>query len=293
MKEGGLRSVTGLWVVTTVASCALTVVSCAPSFASPVEAQLERGKSIYEQGCATEACHGTKGEGIASETGFKAWPTVGDDFQRRNPTAQVVFDVVRSGGERSLRALTDQQVYDSIAYELSLNGVTLAESIEADNAFLVSSGEAATAPQPGELYPPPGNATVLSGWSPPRVPAEASEDELRMRVTQIASAESVGRTQAPEGTRFVFFVLTFEALGDGPIDVGPEGLRLRTESGQSLEPQDIGLNYPVDRFHAQSIEPHYGTAAVTIFAAPENDPIHELVYTLPSGEGLVLELAGQ
>ena len=49
---------------------------------------------------------------------MRIWPAVGADFQRRNPNAQVVFDVIRSGEEPELRALADQQIYDAVAWEL-------------------------------------------------------------------------------------------------------------------------------------------------------------------------------
>lgn len=100
-----------------------------------VESQLTNGAPIYAQTCATSICHGTQGEGIRSGTGFSAWPLVGADFQSRHPNAQIVFDVIRSGGERNLLALTDQQIYDAIAYELSQNQITLESPLTADNAF--------------------------------------------------------------------------------------------------------------------------------------------------------------
>src|SRR5215475_14533872 len=98
--------------------CALTGNSTSPvsDMSSSIESQLASGESIYKQTCATSTCHGTNGEGIRSATGFKAWPLVGDEFQSRHSNAQVVFDVIRSGGERNLLVLSDQQIYDAIAY---------------------------------------------------------------------------------------------------------------------------------------------------------------------------------
>jgi len=274
----------------------LLVVSCGPSTTSPVADQLARGQVIYEEGCDIEACHGTDGKGIPGEDGFRVWPLVGEDFQRRNPTAQVVFDVVRSGGESSLRALTDEEVYDSIAYELSLNGVQLSEPLDSQNAPTLISGPAAEVPDPGSLFPPPGNAELLSPWPatfPQRtlsLPISADNDNLRMRVTQLALAAFVGTRQPSNGGYFVFVVLTLEDLTNDPLEVGPDHLSLVTADGQTLTPQDIGLAYPVARFYTQTIQPEHGTAALAIFDLPEGAEMNYLLYTLPKGEQLILEL---
>jgi mono/diheme cytochrome c family protein len=225
-------------------SLILSIVSCAPAPVSPVADQLSRGQPIYEQSCATAACHGINGEGIRSGNGFRVWPLVGEEFQRRNPTAQVIFDVVRSGGESSLRALTDQQIYDAIAYELSLNDVELSEPIESQNAPDVSSA-AAGAPEPGRLFPPPGNAKLISTWHAPALPIYVENSDLRIRLTQMALAASIGETVLPAGESFVLVIFTFEVLADHPIEVGPQHLRLATEAGQMLESLEIGLDYPV------------------------------------------------
>jgi len=271
-------------------------VSCNPSQISPVPDQLARGKVIYEKGCATENCHGTKGEGVPSGNSFRAWPLVGEDFQRRNPTAQVVFDVVRSGGEASLRALTDQEVYDSIAYELSLNRVEITEPLDSQNAPSFSSGVTTAIPEPGELFPPPGNAKLISNWPDQSLqkalvlPLFAENDALRIRLTQIALAASIGGKVPPSGGSYVLMVLTFEDLADGPLEVGPGQLSLVAADGGTLAPLDIGLAYPVDRFHSQSIQPKHGTAALTIFTLPEAEAIDHLLYTMPDGEQLILKL---
>jgi hypothetical protein len=269
----------------------LSVATCAPTPASSVADQLSRGRVIYEQGCATEACHGTNGEGIRSENGFRAWPLVGAEFQRRNPTAQVIFDVVRSGGERSLRALTDQQIYDSIAYELSLNQVEFDEPLDARNAPGFSSGAAAHAPEPGSLFPPPGNAKLVSNWSPPALPISAENSDMRIRLTQIALAASIGESTPPAGSSYMLMVLTFEDLTDRSLEVGPQNLILVTEDGMMHEPLEIGLNYPVARFYPQTIQPEHGTAALAIFAVLETAKISSLRYNLPAGHQLVLKLA--
>jgi hypothetical protein len=270
------------------------ITACAQTPASPVADQLSRGQAIYEQGCATAACHGTNGAGLRSENGFRVWPLVGEDFQRRNPTAQVIFDVVRSGGESSLRALTDQQIYDSIAYELSLNEVEFNEPLDSQNAPSSLSGVAAGEPEPGSLFPPPGNARLISKWpmSPaPALPISAENSDLRLRLTQIALAASIGEKLPPDKGSFVLAVFTIEDLTDHSLDVGPQHLSLVTEDGQSLEPLEIGLDYPVARFYAQTIQPEHGTAALAIFALPENAKIGQMLYNLPSGQRLVLDIA--
>lgn len=269
------------------------IASCTQAPASPVSEQLSRGKVIYEQGCATVACHGLRGEGIRSENGFRAWPLVGEDFQHRNPTPQVIFDVVRSGGESSLRALTDQQIYDSIAYELSLNDVELSEPLDSQNAPDLTNGVAAEKPKPGNLFPPPGNAKLISPWpvsSVPALPIQTENSDLRIRLTQIALATSIGKQVLPARGSYVLVVFTLEDLAEHPIEVGPQYLKLVTGDGQILEPLEIGLNYPVARFYAQSIQPEHGTATMSIFALPEAAKIGYLQYSLPDGQQLVIDM---
>jgi mono/diheme cytochrome c family protein len=273
------------------------VAACAQTQVSPVADQLSRGQVIYEQGCATAACHGTNGEGIRSENGFRAWPLVGKEFQRRNPTAQVIFDVVRSGGESSLRALTDQEIYDSIAYELSLNEVEFDEPLDSQNATDLSSGAAAGKLEPGSLFPPPGNAKLISTWpvsslqGTPGLPISAENSDLRIRLTQIALAASIGKKVPPAGGSYVLVVFTLEVLADQPIEVGPKHLALVSKDKQVLEPLEIGLDYPVARFYSQTIQPEHGTAALAIFALPETTKIRYLRYNLPAGQQLVLDMA--
>ena len=205
--------------------------------------------------------------------------------------------MVRSGGESSLRALSDQQIYDSIAYELSLNEVQLTEPLDSQNAPALSSGAAAKAPEPGDLYPPPGNAELVSTWPDPSfqealdLPLSTENGDLRLRLTQIALAASIGGNASPSGERYVLMVLTFEDLADEPLEVGPGQLSLVTTDGDTLAPQEIGLAYPVDRFHSQTIQPEHGTAAWAAFALPEAAKMDHLLYILPTRERLILELA--
>jgi len=269
----------------------LGVVSCGPTPVSSVENQISRGQTIYQQGCATTLCHGVNGEGIRIGNNYRDWPLVGGEFQRRNPTAQVIFDVVRSGGEKPLRALTDQQVYDAIAYELSLNNVEFSEPLNSQNAPVLSSGAAAGTQKPGSLFPPPGNARLISNWSAPEVPVYAENSDLRIRLTQIALAASIGDKVPPGEGSYVLIVFTLEDLADHPLDVGPQYLSLVTQDGQILEPLEIGLAYPVARFSPQNIQPEHGTAAHAIFALPETASLSQLRYTLSDWQPLILDLA--
>ena len=269
----------------------VVATACAPSQGSPVEDQLRRGRPIYEQGCATEKCHGVNGEDISRDGGFKVWPLVGVDFERRNPTAQVIFDVVRSGGEPSLRAMSDQQIYDAIAYEMSLNDAAPSALVAADNAALLPTGPAAGSHRDGQLFPPPGNAEWIPMTSPLDLPLRAENAELRMRLTQLARAPAIGQQAPPGGAVYVLVVITMEDLADGPVLVGPEYLRLVGTDGRGHAPLDVGLAYPVDRFRTQTIEPEHGTAGLAAFAVPLSQSLGTLRYTPPSGLGLVLELA--
>ena len=272
----------------------LLVVSCSSSTTSPVSDQLTRGKVIYERGCATENCHGTQGEGLPRGDGFRAWPLVGEDFQRRNPTAQVVFDVVRSGGESSLRALTDQEVYDSIAYELSLNGIQLSAPLNSQNAPALASGAAAKKPEPGSLFPPPGNAKLVSTWpfsSVPTLPIQTESSDLRIRLTQIALATSIGGKVPSDGGSYLLVVFTIEDLADHPLEISPQHLKVVTEDGQMLEPLEIGLSYPVDRFYPRTIQPEHGMAAFAIFVLPEIAKTGYMQYDLPDGQKLTLNIS--
>jgi len=269
---------------------AIAASACAPAGQSPVQDQLARGQPIYEQGCATEQCHGLNGEGIPRGSGFQAWPLVGADFQRRNPSAQVIFDVVRSGGEPSLRALSDQQIYDAIAYEMSLNEASPSMPVVAGNAATLPTGSEAPGAAAGELFPPPGNAELMPFALPLTLPLAAETAEVRMRVTQVARTAAIGQSVPPGGGTYLLVVITVEDLTDGPLEVGPQHLTLVGTDGQSYPPLDMGLAYPVDRFRSQTIEPEHGTAGLAVFGVPEAESPAQLLYTLPSGPELVLEM---
>ena len=95
----------------------------------------------------------------------------------------------------------------------------------------------------------------------------------------------------PGGESYLLVVFTLEVLADHPFEVSPQNLRLEIEDGKMLEPLEIGLNYPVDRFHTQTIQPEHGTAALVIFALPEAAKIKDLRYSLPAGQQLVLTIS--
>jgi hypothetical protein len=273
-----------------ILSATLIVVGCDPEVASPVTDQLLRGQIIYEEGCATSACHGVEGQGILDDDEFRVWPLVGEAFQRRNPTAQVIFDVVRSGGEPSLRALTDQQIYDSIAYELSLNGVQSSERLNSENAGIRYSGNSVKGPKPGSLFPPPEDVQLVADWSAPTLPLCGENSNLRSCVTQIALATSIEEHTPSNGSRYALIVSTMEVLVGDPIEVGPQYLRLVDQVGKTFEPLEINLDYPVARFYTQVIKPEHGTSFLSIFALPESSEIGSLLYFLPDIPQLSVEL---
>jgi mono/diheme cytochrome c family protein len=288
MSYGGSRG--AAWPPGLLLLAIVSATACAPAGRSTVEDQLARGRPIYEKGCATEKCHGVNGEGIPRGSGFQAWPLVGAEFQGRNPTAQVIFDVVRSGGEPSLRALSDQQIYDAIAYEMSLNEAAPSMPIVADNAATLPTGSAAGVAGAGELFPPPGNAALMSFTPSLTLPLAAENTEVRLRVTQVARTAAIGQSAPPAGATYLLVVITVEDLMNEPLEVGPVHLSLVGADGASYRPLEVGLAYPVDRFRAQTIEPDHGTAGVAVFAVPESEsPVH-LRYTSSSGPDLVLEM---
>ena len=249
----------------------ITSAACTRPAAStpvgPVADQLARGKAIYVRDCATAQCHGVQGEGIRGGAGYRAWPLVGPEFTERNPTAQVIFEVTRSGPEREMRALTDQEHYDAIAYELSLNGAQLAEPVTAANAAAILSGAEAAAPAPGTLYPPPGNATLIEGGEF-TLPASAEDQAWRLHVTQAALASHIAGRPAPDDGRFLIVVFSLEAKGAGPAVVTPADLALHTVAGDKLAPQPIALDFAVARFGQQTIEPDSGVSGHAVFVLP-------------------------
>jgi hypothetical protein len=276
---------------------AVSLAACNPSGTiqppgytpASLENQLANGARIYAQGCATSACHGTRGEGIRSDTGFSAWPLVGPEFQERHPNAQVVFDVVRSGGEPDLRALSDQEIYDSIAYELDQNQIRLHAPLTASNAFS-TYGEAMAGETRGGLYPPSEHVAPLDPPVIPDLPIVAENGRLRLQVDQLAQASAIGAARPPEGGALLIVVLLFSDLGDRPLTVSPDHLRLSTPGGVLLAPQAIHFAPAIARLQSQTIEPYHGTAGLVIFALPSIEAYGQLLYDDKAGNRLSLAL---
>ncbi len=254
-----------------------------------VESQLTNGAPIYAQSCATSACHGAQGEGITSDNGFKVWPLVGDEFQSRHPNAQIVFDVIRSGGERNLLALTDQQIYDSIAYELSQNQITLESPLTADNAFTTFGGSMSGEAQ-GGLFPPSNNAILIDIPLTRALPIAAQNERLRAQVDQIAQASAIGNAKPHEGGAFLILVIAFSDLSNEPITLSPEHLKLSAPSGELLEPQSINIQSAIEKFHERTIKRNYGTVGLVVFTLSAPEDFDELIYDDGEGDRLTLQL---
>lgn len=254
-----------------------------------VNTQLASGAAIYTQTCASSTCHGTHGEGVRSANGFSAWPLVGPDFQARHPNAQVVFDVVRSGNEPNLRALTDQQIYDAIAYELSQNQITLQSSLTAANAITTHGGLMSGSAQ-GGLFPP-ADGVVMSRMPETRaLPIAAESDSLRLQVDQLSEASAIGIAKPPSGSTFLIVVFVLTDLDQSATTVGPDSLTLTTPSGDVLQPQSINIPSAIERFHTQTITPEHGTATLAIFTLTAPDQFDRLVYDDGAGGQLALAL---
>jgi len=254
-----------------------------------IESQLASGAPIYTQTCATSACHGTQGEGIRSTNGFKAWPLVGDEFQSRHPNAQIVFDVIRSGDESNLRALTDQQIYDAIAYELSQNQITPQSLLTAYNAYATFGGKMSGKAQ-GGLYPPSDNAMIMNPPLTRDLPIVTQNNRLRLQIDQIAEVSAIGNAKPAERGTFLIMVFALSDLDKSPIIVSPNYLSLATPGGDPLQPQSINLHSAIEKFHEQTIEPQYGTAALVTFKLSAPDQFSQLIYDDETGNQLVLSL---
>jgi hypothetical protein len=284
------RRVASIVVITL--GCVLIAVGCtsnASDVPGSMESQLQSGAPIYAQTCATSTCHGTQGEGIKSDNGFKVWPLVGKEFQSRHPNAQIVFDVIRSGGERNLLALTDQQIYDAIAYQLRQNQITLESPLTAENAFTTYGGSMSGDSQ-GGLFPPSDNAVITNPPLLRDLPIAAENERLQLQVDQAAQASAIGTTRPPEGGAFLILVIVFNDLDDEPITVSPDHLKLFTPGGDLLEPQSINIHSAIEKFHTQTIKPQYGTVGLVVFtlSAPEN--FDQLMYDDGAGDRITLAL---
>ncbi len=252
-----------------------------------VDAQIMRGEPIYQQTCT--ACHGLQGEGQRAGTSFAVWPLVGAEFQERNPNAQVVFDVVRSKSEPNLRALTDDQIYDAIAYVWNLNDPESTSPITAQNAASMAPGETVEALAPVGIYPPSENVLPLVA-SPTTIALQAvSNGYIGMRVDQIIQASAIGNIKAEPGSTFVIIVFALQDLTDHPLDLDPKFLRLKDAQEHSLAPQTLDIASPIEPFHAQIIQPEHGTAAIAVFALPIGT-YRQLIYDDRTGHALAVSL---
>ena len=267
--------------------CVLTrnSTSSVSDTSSSIESQLASGAPIYRQTCATSACHGTQGEGIRSGDGFSAWPLVGHEFQSRHPNAQVVFDIIRSGGERNLLELTDQQIYDAIAYQLKENQITLDSPLTVENAFMTHGREMSGKPQKG-LFPPSDNAVFRNTPLRHTLPIIAQSNKLRLQVDQIAQASAIGDSKGA----FLILVIMFSDLDDQPITLSPDHLKLSTPSGELLEPQAINIHSAIEKFHERTIKPQHGTVGLVVFTLSAPNDFDQLIYDDGVGDRIALTL---
>jgi mono/diheme cytochrome c family protein len=276
--------------------CAFLLIACNPKPKAAaslppasIESQLVSGESIYTQTCATSSCHGTDGKGLQSGNGFSAWPLVGKDFQARHPNAEIVFDVVRSGDEANLRALTDQQIYDSIAYELGQNHISLQAPLTASNAYNTFGGQMSGSNADG-FFPPLGNYEPTVTPSHADLPLSTENGDLRLQVDQIAAASAIGGAKPPAGGAFLMLVFVLADTGQSPITVGPENLSLTTPGGDVLLPQSLDPRTAIEKFHSLTVQPQHGTAALVIFGLPTPDQFDQLIYSDKQGNRLELRL---
>lgn len=285
------RFTCGIALTLTLMIAGCVAVGNPPAESTPVsvESQLANGAPIYMQTCATSTCHGTQGEGIKSDNGFKVWPLVGDEFQSRHPNAQIVFDVIRSGSERNLLALTDQQIYDAIAYELDQNQITLESPLTAENAFITFGAKMSGEAQ-GGLFPPSNNATLIDLPPMRALPIHTQNESLRVQVDQIALASAIGNTKPPKGGAFLILVIAFSDLDNEPITLSPEYLKLAAPGGELLKPQSINIQSAIEKFHERTIKPHIGTVGLVVFSLPAPENFDRLIYDDGIGEPLALAL---
>lgn len=241
---------------------------------------------MYEANCATATCH--RGDGSGNLPSIQ--PSVGAVFQARNPTAQVVFDVVRSGEEPNLLALSDQQVYDAIAWELALNGVDLqGQELTAANAAAVATGPAA-APQPGAVYPPldvvpPGAAPISPApfLTPPAgalalAGRSGANGRVALRVGQIGYVDRLGGTSAPPGSALAVVALAVGARLPAQVPTDPAFLRGVDRAGTIHPISATRVPSAIDNFHARLLLPGRGHAGVVAFEIPAGSALAALVY---------------
>ena len=210
---------------------------------------------------------------------------MGDEFQSRHPNAQIVFDVIRSGSERNLLGLTDQQIYDAIAYELSRDQIKLDLPLTADNAFATFGGKMSGEAQ-GGLFPMSDNANLIDLPPIRDLPIVAENKRLRVQVDQIAQASRFGDDQGV----YLILVLAFSDLDHEPSNVSPNHLNLLTSSGELLEPQPVNIKSAIEKLHTRTIKLNYGTVGLVVFNLPAPDQFDQLIYDNGAGDRLTLAL---
>jgi hypothetical protein len=246
------------------------------------------GRPVYYQNCATTLCHGTDSKGSPKGASSQVRQLIGVQFLERNPNTQVMFDIVRSRSDPNLLTLTDDQVYQAVAFDLTLNQIQLKEAITPKNAETLPPGGSQ---KTGQLYPPAIGISLLSTTSGPSLPKVASNSSLGLRVDQLAFTGAVGTyTPTKEGGTFVIVVLTLKNLGNKPINVDPKFLSLTDSNGNKHNPQSLNFNYPIVRFHAEQIQPQYSYSGYAIFGLAKATSYKSLTYDNGSGNPLSVEL---
>ena len=141
------RAAGGLAGVAAVVGLGAAIAAVTPT--SAFQAQAADGRALYQRDCLV--CHGgVGGPGVPGRTE----PLEGARFVARNPSALEIYDVVRSGREGSLRALSDEQLFAAIAAELQANGVDLgSQRLGLANAGGAGTGIGAHV-DPGRFTPP-------------------------------------------------------------------------------------------------------------------------------------------
>ncbi|HSB00499.1 MAG TPA: hypothetical protein VLE49_07605 [Anaerolineales bacterium] len=186
-------------------------------------------------------------------------------------------------------ALTDQQIYDSIAYQLNQNQITLVSPLTAENAFMIYGGAMSGKVQ-GGLFPPSDNAVLIDPPPTRGLPIVAQNDTLRLQVDQIAEASAIGNTLPREEGAFLIVVLAFSDLTDRPITVNPDHLKLSTPNGELLKPRSIDIHSAIEKLQEQTIKPQHGTVGLMVFALPTPNEFDQLIYDDGTSEQLLLAL---
>jgi hypothetical protein len=272
---------------------AVTGVACTEQ-ASPTpepmtfDKQAVLGRPIYYQNCATTLCHGTDSKGIPKGNGYQVQPLIGSQFTERNPNTQIMFDVVRSRNDPNLLSLTDDQVYQAIAFNLTLNQLQLKDAITSQNAAALPPGGSQ---KTGQLFPPVSGVNLLDTTSGPSLPKVIANKSLSLRVDQLAFTGSVGNyTPTRDGGTFVIVVVAIKNLSDKPLNVDPKYLSLTDSNGNKHNPQTLNFNYPIVRFHTQQIQPQSSYSGYAIFGLAKETSYKSLGYDDGGKNPLSVEL---